>query len=73
MEAKYLQSTHRINVCGRHGMEDDVTTHRDFLSSECEHRNGRVYKVAEVEIVVRVHLSRQAQQLSKVLYDTGSV
>lgn len=54
-------------------MEDDVTTHRDFLSSECEHRNGRVYKVAEVEIVVRVHLSRQAQQLSKVLYDTGSV
>lgn len=39
-------------------MEDGVATHGDLVSSECEHRNGRVYKVAEVEIVVRVHLSQ---------------
>ncbi|WP_459927970.1 hypothetical protein [Desulfosporosinus burensis] len=45
-------------MCGRHGMEDGVATHGDLVLSECEHRHGPVYKVAKVEIVVRVHLSQ---------------
>jgi len=59
MEAKAL-SVHPSNqgVCGRHGMEDGVATHGDLVLSEDEHRHGPVYKLAEVEIVVRVHFSQ---------------
>ena len=59
MEAKAF-SVHPSNqgVCGRHGMEDGVATHGDLVSSEWKHRQGPVYKIAEVEIVVRVHLNQ---------------
>lgn len=59
MEAKAF-SVHPSNqgVCGRHGMEDGVVTHGDLVSSEWKHRQGPVYKVAEVEVVVHVPLNQ---------------
>ena len=39
-------------------MEDGVATHGDLVLSEWKHCHGPVYKVAEVETVVRVHLSQ---------------